>query len=144
MQIEIISMILGLMVVGFSLYVAFTFMGSHIDNGLCENKFTSALDQYTDYYEGVSYPLWLTDCCYDESRAKDVCERYKAALERKGEQVDAMMCDDSNLGKDNPATLFSCVESTKLCNNETCVQSCDKDGLCKRESGEGYWCVDCQ
>ena len=150
MRADIITIIIGLMVLGLSIYTAFTFLGSHIQNGLCENKFTAALNNYTDHGEGIDYPLWMTDCCYHVERAGSVCENYKRAIIAKelalgvldAELIYENLCDI--LEKTNPATLFSCVESDQLCNTEDCVQSCDKDGICKMSAGEGYWCEDCQ
>ncbi len=150
MEVEMLSIILGLIVAGLSLYALFTYMGAHLNNGLCENKYTAALYDYKDYGEGVNYPVWKSDCCYDSERAQKVCNNYKNALIDKCRQeggVDCTsvytdMCDDTS--KNNPANLFSCVESTKLCDDDECVQSCDNDGICKREMGEGFWCGDCQ
>ncbi len=135
MKVNLLQLILGLVVGAMVLLVIFSYMGTHMANGLCENKYTEALKGYKDYGEGVKYPAWLTDCCYDSDRALDICQAYADALgEDPGE-----LCSD--LSKDNPATLFDCTESDDLCNDENCVQSCDRDEIC--EKGEGPWCEDC-
>ena len=135
MRQSLLQLILGLFAGAMVLFTVFTYFGNHMHNGLCENKYTAALKKYTDFGEGVDYPAWLTDCCYDQERALEVCEAYANAM---GE-VPSEMCSD--LSKDNPATLFDCTESQDLCNDDNCVQSCNRDDICNEL--EGPWCEDC-
>lgn len=114
-------------------------------NCLCENKYT-IWKGYDDRAEGTLVPCFLEDCCYSEARAKEVCEenfknymlKSKGILPSDEEVIKA--CNDTS--KKNPLTYFDCAESVELCNNESCVQSCDLDMNC--EEGESRrCCVDC-
>ena len=134
MKVELIHIIFGLfgsVLMFVSIYA--TFVGNHMSKGLCENKFTAALSDMKDWKEGVGYPAWMTDCCYDADRAEEICLAYQDAL---GEDLECTL-----LSKENPATLFSCIDSVELCNDDTCVQSCNHDTFCNE--GEGTWCEDC-
>ncbi len=105
-------------------------------NGLCENKFTAEKSGYTSYNEGMNYPAWLTDCCYSNLTARETCESYQELFPEL-----SLNCDDES--KENPANLFSCIESKDLCNDYGCVQSCNNDQICQKDRGEASWCGDC-
>lgn len=126
-------------------------------NCLCENKYTAVIFGYDDRGEGSLVPCFSTDCCYDPSKAKDVCEanleKYYQKAYGRSPTADEKSSNCSDLSRRNPLTLFSCAAvggdwlglhiDNGTCNNETCVKTCNFNMKCEEELGENKCCIDC-
>jgi hypothetical protein len=143
--------VLGVVIIIFMVVIVVSAFGAQLlpwgcnYNNLCENRFTFHLYD-RDRLEGVVFPCFMTDCCYDttgEAEARADCEdRAAAYVAATGEPIDpADVCLDLN--PRNPFVLFSCTYSDDLCNNETCKMNCNMDYHCDSQLGESPMCQDC-
>lgn len=115
-------------------------------DGICENSYTEGKYMYDDRRENdilifIPFNCWKTDCCYDLEHAVDMC----GVEEPSGDfetWYNTLTDEERNcVSKSNIEVLIDCAESRFVCDNETCVQSCNYNDVC--EPGETMKCYDC-